>query len=99
QQAEVCFRLDLSYERQRCARPDQVDPHQQRKKHADEYSSQRQKVILKADHFVIETEDPLANETLRCCVNVRQVASEFPVSHIIVSPPPVLPAIYRIPLG
>ena len=30
QQAEVCFRLDVAYQRQNCSRPDQVDAHQQR---------------------------------------------------------------------
>jgi len=54
------------------------------------------KVILKADDFVIEAEDPLANKTLRSRVCVRFVGSEFPGSHIIVSPPPVPPAICRI---
>jgi hypothetical protein len=47
-----------------------MDAHKQREKHADEHRSQREEVILEADDFVVETEDPLSNEALRGRVRV-----------------------------
>src|SRR5260370_38858065 len=77
----MSFRFDVAEQRQMDVRPDQGNAHQQRQKHADEHRGQRQKIILKADDFMIETEDPLANEPLRCRVSVSFVGSEFPGSH------------------
>jgi hypothetical protein len=58
-----------------------MDAHQQRQKHADEHRGQRQEKILKADDFMIEAENPFANEPLRCGVSVRLVVRELPGSH------------------
>src|SRR5260370_7900414 len=77
----ISFRFDVAEQRQMEVRPDQVDAHQQRQKHADEHRGQRQKIILQADDFMIETENPLADEPLRCCVSVSFVGREFPGSH------------------
>ena len=45
-------------------RPNHVDAHQQRQEHADEHRRQCQKIILKPDYFVVETEDVFANEAV-----------------------------------
>src|SRR5712691_9438843 len=95
-QAEVSLRLDLAHQRQRHHGPDHVDAHQQREEHSDKYCRQRQEVILQADDFVVQTENPLADEALRGRMRVRFLASESVSSHVIASPPPVLPATYRI---
>ena len=70
-QCQVGFRLDVAEQRQSSARPDQVDAHQQRQKHADEHGGQRQKVILNSDDFVVEAENLLADEPLWCRVGVN----------------------------
>ena len=49
-------------QRQIRRRPNHVDAHQQRQKHADEHRRQRQKIILQPDDFVIQAEDVFANE-------------------------------------
>src|SRR5260370_3759239 len=67
-------------------RPDQVNAHQQRQKHADEHRGQRQKIILKADDFMIETEDQLAKKPLRSRAAVTSGAGKSPGSHICSSP-------------
>jgi hypothetical protein len=48
-----------------------MDAHEPGQNHADEHRYQRERVILFADHFVIEAKDPLANEAsgLRVLVN------------------------------
>ena len=65
-----------------------MDTHQQREKHAGKYRHQREKEILDADYFVVETEDIFSKETLRRCVRVGFVSR-----HFITSPPLVPPAI------
>ncbi len=84
QQAEIGFRLDLAEQRQIRRRPDHVNAHQQRQEHADKHRGQRQKVILKPDDLVIETEDVFANEAGRGRVGMNRVAVGV-VSVVIVS--------------
>jgi len=95
-QSEISLRLDVSQKRQDCGGRDQMNAHQQREEHADKHRSQREEVILEADDFMIETEDPLSNEPLGARVRVRFLGSEFVSCHIIASRPPVPPTICRI---
>ena len=44
-------------------RPAEVETHEPGKNHADENGKQRQRVVLLADHFVIEAKDVLTNKT------------------------------------
>jgi hypothetical protein len=43
--------------------PNQVNPHQPRKHHPYEHRNDREEVVLLANHFVVEAEDVLADET------------------------------------
>jgi hypothetical protein len=49
----------------RKVRPAQVDAHQPRKNHSAKSGEQGERVILLADHFMIEAEDVFAKETRR----------------------------------
>ena len=102
QQAEIGFRLNMTEDRQICRRPNHMDTHQQRQKHADEYRAQRQKVILQPNDFVIEAEDVFTNEAAWGCMGVNRVrvvsvgiVSVLGHHDFIVSPPLGLPAICR----
>src|SRR5258708_2848466 len=88
-------RLVIAENRHSGARPDQVNAYYKGEKDPADHRRERQKVILKANDFVIEAEDPLSNETLRSFVRVRCVGSKFVSSHVIASPPPLSPTIYR----
>ncbi len=69
-QSEISLGLDVSQKRQNCGGRNQMDAHQQREEHADKHRGQREEVILKADDFVVQTEDPLSNEPLGARVGV-----------------------------
>ena len=86
-QGEIGFGFDLAHQRQDRRRPDEMDPHQQGEKHADENRGEREEIILQPDDLVVETKNPFANEALRGRMLVR-----FLGNHFIVSPPPELPA-------
>ena len=51
--------------------PDQVNPHEPGKNHPNQDRQQSQPVILLTNHLVVETEDILADESLRSFVMCR----------------------------
>ena len=71
-------------------RPDHVDAHQQRQKHADKHRRQRQEVILNPDDFMVEAEDVFANEAVGAAEREPSVREHRVATWaaIIVSPPP-----------
>jgi len=95
EEAQIVLWLDLTDEGQDSGGPNQVNAHQKRKEHADKHSDEREKVILQTNDFVIETEDPLAKEALRCRVRMGLFRGEILSSHVIDSPPPSRPSTYQ----